>query len=203
MNPTTRHPRDPISALDKGGLFRSRDLEAAGLHRSRLVRLVERGEIERVGRGLYRFPEGEISTEFSIAAVGRRVPQAIICLLSALRFHEIGTQSPWQVWIGLDRKARKPTFSDLPVRVVRFSGEALTYGVQEVVIQGVPVRITTPARTVVDCFRYRNKIGLDIALEALQDAIAGRKTTVDAIGYAADALRMRAVMKPYLVSLSA
>lgn len=203
MNPTTQHPSDPISALDKGGIFRSRDLEAAGLHRSRLVRLVERGEIERLGRGLYRFPEGEVSTEFSMAALGRRVPQAIVCLLSALRYHEIGTQSPWQVWIGLDRKARKPALPDFSVHIVRFSGEALTYGVQEVVLQGVPVRITSPARTIVDCFRYRNKIGLDIALEALQDGIASRKTTADAIGYAADALRMRAVMKPYLTSLSA
>ncbi len=194
---------DPLTALDRGGLFRSRDLEAAGLHRSRLVRLVERGEIERVGRGLYRFPEGEISTEFSIAAVCRRVPKAIVCLLSALRFHEIGTQSPWQVWIGLDRKARKPTLTDLPVRLVRFSGEALTYGIHEVVLQGVPVRVTTPARTIVDCFRYRNKIGLDVALEALQDAIASQKTMADAIGRAADVLRMRAVMRPYLASLSA
>ncbi|HEV7670469.1 MAG TPA: type IV toxin-antitoxin system AbiEi family antitoxin domain-containing protein [Thermoanaerobaculia bacterium] len=203
MNLTTQPAPDPLKLLDKGGLFRSRDLEAAGLHRSRLVRLVERGEIERIGRGLYRFPEGEISTEFSIAAIGRRIPQAIVCLLSALRFHEIGTRSPWQVWIGLDRKARKPAFSDFPVRVARFSGEALTYGVQEVVLQGVPVRITSPARTIIDCFRYRNKIGIDIALEALQDGIASRKTTVDAIGYAADVFRMRAVMKPYLMSLSA
>ncbi len=194
---------DPLAALDQEGIFRSRDLEAAGVHRSRLARLVERGEVERVGRGLYRFPEGEISSDFTIAAVCRKVPQAIVCLLSALRFHEIGTQSPSEVWIGLDRKARLPMFPDLPVRVVRFSGPALNFGIQEIALQGVPVRITSPARTVVDCFRYRNKIGLDIALEALQDGISSRRTTVNAIDRAAQVLRMRAVMKPYLASLSA
>jgi len=137
--------------------------------------------VERVNRGLYRFVDSEPSEHVTIALVTARVPQAVICLLTALRVHGLGTQAPREVWIGLDRKARKPRLTGLPVRVVRFSGPMLQYAVQTLEIQGVTVRITSPARTVVDCFRYRNKIGLDVALEALRDALATRRATVPEI----------------------
>jgi predicted transcriptional regulator of viral defense system len=119
-------------------------------------------------------------------------------LLSALRIHEIGTQSPADVWIAIDRKARKPTRLPTDVRFVRFSGAMLTYGVLNRSMQGVPVRITSPARTVVDCFRYRNKIGLDVALEALKDSLHSRVTTVDAITRAAQVCRASSILGPYL-----
>ena len=202
MKPKTKN-RDPLAHLGTEGIFRSADLEAVGLHRSQLPRLIEQGEVERLGRGLYRRTSEEISQHITVAAVCRRVPQAIVCLLTALRIHEIGTQSPWEVWIGLDRKARKPRFQDLAVRIVRFSGSSLDEGVEEMRIQGVRVKITSPARTVVDCFRYRNKIGLDVALEALRETVQGRKATPAEIVRTAEALRARTVILPYVESLVA
>jgi predicted transcriptional regulator of viral defense system len=135
--------------------------------------------------------------------VASAVPQAIVCLLSALRVHEIGTQSPRQVWLAIDRKARKPGRVPAAVRIVRFSGQMLTYGVVTQSMQGVPVRITTPARTVIDCFRYRNKIGLDVAMEALRDAVRSRKAIISELDRAADVCRIRTVIAPYLQALSA
>ncbi len=133
--------------------------------------------------------------------ISSAVPSGIVCLLSALRFHDIGTQSPREIWIALDRKARKPASLATAVRIVRFSGPMLTYGVQLHSILGVPVRITSPARTVVDCFRYRHKLGLDVGLEALRDAL---KTiaTVDEIARSAEVCRAGTVMRPYLEALA-
>jgi len=138
----------------------------------------------------------------TIAMVASAAPNAIVCLLTALRVHEIGTQSPHEVWIALDRKGRKPSRVPTKLRIVRFSGAMLTYGVIKRTMLGVPVSITSPARTVVDCFRYRNKVGLDVAMEALRDAVRARKTTVDEISRAADVCRIRTVIGPYLEALS-
>lgn len=138
----------------------------------------------------------------TIAMVASAVPHAIVCLLSALRVHDIGTQSPHQVWLAIDRKARKPARLPARVRIVRYSGQMLSYGVTTRPIQGVDVRLTTPARTVVDCFRYRNKIGLDVAMEALRDAVRSRKAMVSEIERAAEVCRIRSVIGPYLEALS-
>ena len=138
----------------------------------------------------------------TIAMVASVVPHAIVCLLSALRIHEIGTQSPRQVWLAIDRKSRKPQRLPATARIVRFSRQLLTYGVITQTMQGVKVRLTTPARTVVDCFRYRNKIGQDVALEALRDAVRSRKATVSEIDRAAEVCRIRTVIGPYLEALS-
>jgi predicted transcriptional regulator of viral defense system len=134
--------------------------------------------------------------------VTARVPQAVVCLLTALHVHGIGTQAPREVWIALDRKARKPRLEGLPARIVRFSGPMLTYGVETREIQGVPVRITSPARTVVDCFRYRNKVGLDVALEALRDALATGRASVADILRSAEVGRVLSVIQPYVESAS-
>ena len=135
--------------------------------------------------------------------VAAAAPKAIVCRLSALQVHEIGTQSPRHVWLAIDRKARIPTRFPAAVRVVRFSGPMLTYGVVTQSIQGVQVRLTNPARTVVDCFRYRHKIGLDVAMEALRDAVHSRKAMVSEIDRAAEVCRIRTVIGPYLEALSA
>ena len=135
--------------------------------------------------------------------VASAVPHAIVCLLSALRVHDIGTQSPHQVWLAIDRKARKPARLPAKTTIVRFSGPMLTYGVVAQSMQGVPVRLTNPARTVVDCFRYRNKVGLDVAMEALRDAVRSRKAMVSEIDRAAEVCRIRTVSAPYLEALSA
>lgn len=186
-----------------GTFFRPRDVVTLGLTYYQLQRLVAEGQVERMGSGLYRLAAVEATELETIAMVASAVPHAIVCLLSALRVHDIGTQSPRQVWLAIDRKARKPRRLPAAVTIVRFSGQMLTYGVVTQSMQGVPVRITTPARTVVDCFRYRNKIGLDVAMEALRDAVRSRKAMVSEIDRAADVCRIRTVIAPYLEALSA
>jgi predicted transcriptional regulator of viral defense system len=164
--------------------------------------MMAEGLIERVGPGLYRLAEVEATEMETIAMVASVVPHAIVCLLSALRIHEIGTQSPHQVWLAIDRKARKPSRLPAKTSIVRFSGPMLTYGVITLPMQGVKVRLTNPARTVVDCFRYRNKVGLDVAMEALRDAVHSRKAMVSEIDRAAEVCRIRTVIGPYLEALS-
>ncbi len=186
-----RRPADAI--------VRPRDLE---IPRSQLARLVTRGEAERVARGLYRLAGAEPTTQHTVALVAKRVPHGIVCLISALSIHEIGTQIPHEVWLAVDRKARKPELGDLPVRIVRFSAATMKLGIEPRLIEGVPVAVTNPARTVVDCFRYRNKVGLDVALEALSDALRTRKVTIAALDEMASACRARTVLKPYLEAMA-
>lgn len=191
-----RQPRKPLAGFPY--LFRRRDVSAAGITRNRLNTLVRKGSVERIAWGLYRRKNVSPNENETMAIVAKKVPAAIVCLLTALRYYEIGTQSPREIWIALDYKARKPKPNGYPVRVVRFSGPMLRYGILTKQIQGVPFRITSPARTVVDCFRYRNKIGIDVALEALTDAIRSRRATVDEIVRAAEVCRVRTIIKPYL-----
>jgi predicted transcriptional regulator of viral defense system len=194
-----------LHALRQAGLgayFRPRDVEPLGVTYYRLRKMVADGDVEVAGPGLYRLAAADVDEMETVAMVASAVPLGIVCLLSALRVHEIGTQSPWQVWLAIDRKARKPTRLPASVRIVRYSGPMLSYGVDTRTILGVPVRITSPARTVVDCFRYRNKVGLDVAMDALRDAVRSRKATVSEIDRAADVCRIRSVISPYLAALS-
>jgi len=200
--------RPELTALDLsragvGAFFRPRDVAPLGITHYQLQRMVAEGLVERVSPGLYRQADVEATETETIAMVASAVPHAIVCLLSALRIHEIGTQSPHQVWLAIDRKARKPARLPAKTRIVRFSGQMLTYGVISRSMQGVNVRLTNPARTVVDCFRYRNKVGLDVAMEALRDAVRSRKAMVAEIDRAAEVCRVRTVIGPYLEALSA
>jgi len=181
-----------------GVLTRTRELERQGYSRPSIRTLVERGVLEPISRGLYRVAERAPDEHFTLLAVTVRVPKAIVCLLSALRFHDIGTQSPHEVWIAIDRKARKPRLTGLPVKVVRFSGDALRAGVEERMIGERKVRVTSPARTVADCFKYRNKIGLDVALEALRDYLARYRGGADELWRFARVCRVARVIQPYL-----
>ncbi len=199
-------PRLTKARLDAAGVgtfFRPRDVRPLGVSFRQLQRLVAEGAVEKLGSGVYRLAEVEPDEFETIAMVAAAAPDAIVCLLSALRIHEIGTQSPHQVWLAIDRKARIPRRLPAKVRIVRFSGAMLTYGVVTQSMQGVRVRLTNPARTVVDCFRYRNKIGLDVAMEALRDAVRSRKAMVSEIDRAAEVCRIRTVIGPYLEALSA
>jgi predicted transcriptional regulator of viral defense system len=182
--------------------FRPRDLPSHGLSPDQLRRLVRQGQVLRVGRGLYRWLEAPARSNEGLSAIGLRAPKAIVCLLSALSFHDIGTQDPPQVWIGVESGKWKPTGVGLPVRVVRFSHRGMTCAVETHEIAGVKVRITSPARTIVDCFRYRLKIGLDVALEALEDALSRRLVTRDALLRTAEVFRQARVMRPYLEAYS-
>lgn len=183
-----------------GAYFRPRDVESRGISFADLQRMAKDGEVEKVGRGLYRQRDVDVTELDTVVSVCARVPEAIVCLLSALAVHDVGTQLPQEVWIALDRKARKPRVDDLPVRLVRFSGPMLHYGVIELEVQGISVKITDPARTVVDCFRYRNKIGIDIAIEALHDVLRRRKATPDDLVQAAEACHISTVLRPYLLA---
>jgi predicted transcriptional regulator of viral defense system len=184
------------------GVLRARDLAAQGLAPAEIQRLVRRGLLVREGRGLYA-PSGYPVTEHhTFATVAKRVPNGVVSLLSALAFHNIGTQLPYQVWLAVDRKAWTPRGLDLPVRIVRFSGSALTEGVRKHRVDGVSVRVYSLAKTVADCFKYRHKIGLDIALEALRESWRARRVTMEELTHYADVCRVRRIMQPYLESLA-
>jgi predicted transcriptional regulator of viral defense system len=200
----TRHilTRSSLRELGTDAFFRARDLEALGLTFRDLRRLLKEGQVERVTKGLYRLRTAEPTPHHTLAAVSTRVPQAIVCLLSALRVHEIGTQLPQEVWIAIPHKARAPRLPEVPIRVVRFSGPSLRYGIQEVRFEGVPARVTSPARTVVDCFRFRRLVGRDAAEEALREALRDRKATTDEVWRAAEVCRARSLVRPYLEAAS-
>ena len=184
------------------GIFRPKDLAEFGVSVDQLRAWIRRGDAERIGRGLYRHRDAELTEQDTIVRVCTRVPRAIVCLLTALHLHSIGTQLPREVWIALDRKARKPKIEDLPARIVRFSGPMLTYAVETQTIQGIQVRVTSPARTIVDCFRYRKRIGLDVALEALREGLRSKQATVEKIRRAAEICRIQTVIRPYLESMA-
>lgn len=187
--------------LGPEGIFRAQDLERRGVPRKALKRLSDQGILEKIGRGLYRVAGSEITEHESLVEACKRVPQGVVCLLSALRFHGLTTQNPFQVWLAIDRKAWQPRGESPPLRIFRFSGEALTSGVETHLIQGVAVRVYSPAKTVSDCFKYRNKIGLDVALEALKDCVEHKKDTFDNLWRFAKICRVANVMRPYLESL--
>lgn len=193
----------PIFNLAKTiGILRPRDLDGYGIPRNYLALLHRSGRLERVGRGLYSLPGKSVTTHHSLAEASKRVPGGIVCLLSALRFHDLATQAPFEVWLAIANKARAPMPGVMPLRIVRFSAEALTEGVEVYDIEGIPVRIYCVAKTVADCFKYRNKIGLDVALEALRECRRKRKCSMDELWRYAAICRVANVMRPYLESLA-
>lgn len=187
-----------IDLTRRHGVLRAGDLKEHGIPRVYLTRLVGDGVLERSSRGVYVLSEAEVTENHSLAEACRRIPHGVICLLSALRFHGLTTQSPFEVWLAIDRKARLPKVDYPPLRVVRFSGPDLTQGVATHNVEGVGVKVTDPARTVADCFAYRNTVGIDVALEALRDCLRQKKTSPDDLYRAAKARRMANVMRPYL-----
>ena len=187
-----------LRMLKKTRVLRPQDVEAVGVSRTYLNKLHAQGILARPSRGLYILQDDEPSEHRSLVEACRRVPRGIVCLLSALQFHGLTTQAPFEVWMAIDEKARLPRVEYPPLRIVRFSGVALTSGVQRHVVEGVDVRVFGPAKTVADCFKYRNKIGVDVAIEALRDCLRRRKATSDELWQAAKACRMTNVMRPYL-----
>ncbi len=184
-------------AIRNTGVFRPKEAKALGLHPEQIRRLTRQGHLTRLGRGLYAPASAQPGEYHTLAEVAKRVPKGIVCLLTALRFHTLGTQHPREVWLAVDRRAAIPRLDVAPVRIVRMSGAALTTGIEEHEVEGVTVRVTSPARTVVDCFKFRNKIGVDVAVEALRDYRRLRKGTVDELWRHAGQLRMTRVMQPY------
>lgn len=185
-------------AMKQAGIARSRDLERLGTSRVQLQRLVERGTLERVGRGLYRLPGAPMTEQQSFAEAALRVPGGVICLLSALRFHGLTTQNPFEVWMAIDRKAWRPKSGNPPIRLCYLSTSALTEGVEEHDVSGVVVRVYSAARTVADCFKFRNKIGVDVAVEALGSYRKMFRTGLESLWKFAEVNRVARVIRPYL-----
>jgi predicted transcriptional regulator of viral defense system len=183
------------------GIIRVRDMISQGIHPEYLRRMCEKGLLTKMGRGIYISANSEISPNIGLAQTAKRIPHGVICLLSALQFHNIGTQSPFEVWTAIDRKAATPRIDYPPVRIVRFSGKAFSEGIEEYKIEGVLVKIYNKAKTIADCFKYRNKIGLDIALEALKDCRRRKLCSNDQIWRYAKICRVSNVIKPYLEAI--
>lgn len=182
----------------KEGFVRTRDLVDQGIHRETLSRMVASGEFEKVARGVYRLKVLPVTEYHSLALVAKRVDGAVICLLSALAFHEMTTQLPSAVWVGLGSGRSAPRVEYPSLEVTYMAGDALTYGVETHKLENVEVRITGPAKTVADSFKYRNKVGLDVALEALRDYWTLRKGSVDDLLEASEICRVSNTLRPYL-----
>ena len=202
---------DILQLAEERGIVSSHDLVERNLPRRYLSRLVARGELERVGRGLYALPGRELTESHDLAIVARRLPDAVVCLLSALRFHDLTTQAPFEIWVALPHEVWEPRPDTVPLRVVRMTREALMEGVEEHTVGKVSVRVFDPAKTVADCFKFRGLVGLDVALEALREFRRRRFTrrpeeemwTIDALWRYAGVCRVRNVLRPYLEAVEA
>lgn len=197
----TRHRDIALKIADKRAVARWRDFAASGVSPATLARLVDRGDLERVGRGLYRRARREASEHQSLIEVSRAVPHGVVCLLSALRFYELTTQLPHAVWLLIEHKARAPKSPLQRVMILRASGPSLTTGVKKHRLDGVAVPITTPAKTVADCFKYRRHVGIDVAIEALRDGLKNRAFTPDELLAMAKVDRIDRIARPYLEAL--
>lgn len=187
-----------LNIAKKIGLVRPRDVEAVGIQREYLLRLYRSGELVRVGRGLYALPGDRSSAFLSLAEVAKRAPNAVVCLISALMFHHLTTQISPSVWIAIENKAWEPKFDYPPLEIVRFSPSSFSYGVETHEVDRVTVKVFSPAKTVADCFKFRNKVGLDVAMEALRETWRSRKATMDELWEAAKVCRVANVMRPYM-----
>ena len=200
--PADTHTQRVLNLARQQGLLRAVDLDAIGAPRVVLTRLIAAGLLDRVGRGLYRPPNHPVSEREGLAVVAAKVPQAVFCLLTALQFHGLTTQLPHQIWIAMPRGSHPPRVDYPPVKMVQFTGDAYSAGIEEVERDGVRLRVYGVAKTVADCFKHRNKIGLDVALEALKDAWRSRKVTMAELSHFAKINRVERVMQPYLEAVT-
>ena len=182
-------------------MVRTGEFEERGISRTDLRRLMDRGVVEKVGRGLYTLPSAVLTERHSLAEASRRVPGGVICLLSALRFHDLTTQNPFQVWIAIDQKAWRPKREGVSLRLVHLSGRSFTEGVEDHDVSGVTIRVYNAPKTVVDCFKFRNKVGLDVAVEALRDYRKRHPKRLDELWRFAELNRVARVMRPYLEAI--
>ncbi len=199
--PRTNRDR-ALRLIEEKGLTRPKDLEAHGITRAQLSRLVDEGLVLRQARGVYVAARHALTAEHTLAQVAKRVPEGVFCLLTALRFHGLTTQSPAEVWIALPEKARRPRLDYPRLRVARFSGEALSEGIEEHRVEGVTLRVYSPAKTVADCFKYRNKVGVDVAVEALRDFSRKHRGRATELARFARICRVSRVMQPYLDAIA-
>ena len=190
-----------LELASRSGTLTASEAARAGIHSQQLSRLVREGRLERVTRGLYRVPGQPVTEHHGLALAARSVPQGVVCLLSALGFHGIGSQLPFEVWMAIARRARAPKVEYPPLRLMRFSDLSLSTGVETHRIEGQVVKVYSVAKTLADLFKYRNKIGLEVALEALREAWRERRCSMDEIDRYARICRVERVMRPYLEAL--
>jgi len=191
-----------LELVKQMGFLRPRDLDPYGIPRTNLSRLCAAGKLQRIARGLYVLTNTDVTEHHSLAEACKRVPKGVVCLLSALQYHGLSTQAPFEVWMAIGEKAWRPHIEYPPLRIVHFSHPTLTAGVEEHQIEGVIVQVYTPAKTVADCFKYRNKIGLDVAIESLRECLRSQLCTMDKLWHYAKICRVQNVMRPYLESLA-
>ena len=184
------------------GILRPRDLTRHGLPAEYLHQFTQQGLMQRVGRGLYRLADGEPGAHQSLLEACAQVPHGVLCLLTALRYHELTTQAPSEIWMALEANAWHPISTDLSLHIVRFSGEVFHSGIEEHTVDGVTLRVYSLAKTVTDCFKYRNKIGIDVALEALREGWRTRRVSMTDLWFFAKIDRIANVMRPYLEMVS-
>ena len=196
------HADHLLELARKRQVLRSRDLAAIGIPRRLLGELTAAGVLIRTSRGIYALAKADPSPHRSLVEAATRLPSGVVCLLSALRFHELTTQNPWQVWMAIGPNDRKPKNDDPPLRIVRFSGKLKTEGIEHHRMEGVDIHVYSAAKTVVDCFRFRNKIGVDVAVEALREAWNGKKVTADELWRFATLGRVTRIIRPYFESLA-
>ena len=189
-----------LALLRRQGVLRLRDFQRSGVAKAAILRLTNAGELERVGRGLYALPGREVGESESLVQVAKRVPEGVACLLTALSFHNLTDQNPSKVWLAIDRKARQPQLDWPPLEVVWWSGKLLAFGVTERTIDGVHVKVTAPAKTVADCLKYRNKIGVDVAIQAIREYRRGRRS-IDDLFEAARVCRVERTLRTYLEAM--
>lgn len=195
-------PAKALALTRRRGAIRLRDAMERGIHPEVLRRLVASGELVRPVRGVYALPDRDVTEHADLAQAAMLVPGGVICLLSALTYHRIGTQMPHEVWMMIPQRSHRPRVKHPPMRFVAASGPSLTDGVDSVTIDGQTVRIYNPAKTVIDCFRYRRHVGLDVALEALREALRKRRCTPDAIARYANTCGVASVVRPYLEAIA-
>jgi predicted transcriptional regulator of viral defense system len=196
-----KHTADLLKLARKQGVLRPRDLQPAGIPRVYLKQLLDQGKLLKTGRGLYVCADTAFTENHSLAEAAKLVPKGVVCLLSALRFHDLTTENPAEVWIAVPRGTRPPKSSAPALRVARLTGAMMTTGIEQHEIQGVPVPIYSVAKTIADCFRFRNRIGVNIAVEALRDAWRNKRATPDELWRCAKVCRVLNVMRPYFESL--
>ena len=201
MTTTPQHPI--LNLAHSKGVLRTRDVCAAGESRVALAKLVREGLLSKLGRGLYALPDRPFSENGALAEVSAKSEHGVVCLISALRFHELTTQQSSEIWLAIPHKAHPPKLDYPPLRVVHMSGEAMTAGIESATVAGASVRVFCVAKTVADCFKFRNKLGLDVALEALNEAWAARRVTMDELWRYAQICRVANVMRPYMEALGA
>ena len=196
------HAQRILNLLAQKGLLRPSDLDAIGAPRVTLTRMTATGLLEKVGRGIYCLPERRGSELDGLVTITTKVPQAVCCLLTALQFHELTTQLPRQIWIAMPRGSHTPKIDYPPVKMVQFTGEAFAHGIETHLRDGVVVRVYSVAKTIADCFKHRNKIGMDVALEALKDARTQGRVDFDELWRCAKVCRVANVMRPYMEAVA-